>query len=92
MSTNQHSNDKLYPIRQSSNLSDTIYFGVKGFDENNEFQVYVYEEYKENKKDKSSILGVILGVALGIIAVVLIGIAGFFGIKKIKSSSKVYNN
>ena len=51
-----------------------------------------YEEYKENKKDKSSILGVILGVALGLIAVVLIGIAGFFGIKKIKSSSKVYNN
>ena len=83
----KNSNDKLYPIRQSSNLSDIIYFSVKGFDENNEFQVYVYEEYKVEKA-KSSILGIILGIVFGLIVVALIGIAGFFGIKKLKSNSK----
>jgi len=90
--TSQKSTDdfktKLYPVRKPDNgQNDLVYFSVKGLnDEENNFQVYIYEEYIEPKSDD---LGVILAIVFSVaILIALSTVLAFFGMRHYRSKQQ----
>ena len=73
----------LYPVKRPvSGQNDIVYFSVKGLSDENNFQVYIYEEYIEN----SSNLGLILGIVFSVIILLAISVVlGFFGMRHYRS-------
>ncbi len=73
----------LYPVkRPADGQNDIVYFSVKGLSDENNFQVYIYEEYIEN----SSNLGLILGIVFSVVILLALSVVlAFFGMRHYRS-------
>jgi predicted chitinase len=73
----------LYPVKRPVNgQNDIVYFSVKGLSDENNFQVYIYEEYIE----KSSNLGLILGIVFSVLILLALSVVlGYFGMRHYRS-------
>jgi len=70
---------KLYPVKIPPNgQNEIVYFSVKGLSDENEFQVYIYEEYIEIPSKASNTLTIVLIVVFVVLTIVLV-IGVFFG-------------
>ena len=82
---------KLYPVKRPSNgQNEIVYFSVKGLNDENEFQVYIYEEYIDTNKT-SNTLTIVLVVVFVILTIVLV-IGSFFAARYFRNKKNNGNS